>query len=390
MNNQVNGLYTNNPSGASVPNLRGLGPGSTLTLIDGRRMASGLAQGGADISSIPIDAIERIEVVTDSASAVYGSDAVAGVINVILKKNFTGATSSLSYGRATQGGGTEKRVSQLLGDGWGSGSVTLAVEHSDQDILDSSQRGFTSQSLSPTSLLPGLRTNSATLSASQQVTPSINGFVDGLYVSRDVDYFRTTPYFPDPQEYPTTFRKYSAASGVDVDLPQAWKGSVSLTVSEDFTDDQSFEFTEPVRSPILAEQIHGFSRGTEVNANGPLRLISAFPVGLAVGAAIGGVLQRPAGILRRPIALGGDGGRDIRYGFGELSVPIVDNGTLPGLRRLEFTVSGRIESYSDVGTSTVPKLGVIYGPSDSSSFGRPGERPSVPPISRTSMAFISW
>jgi iron complex outermembrane receptor protein len=95
-NSPVNSRYGDNPTGAMVPNLRGLGPGSTLTLIDGHRMASGLPGGGADIASIPIEAIERIEVLTDSASAIYGSEAVAGVVNVILKRNYDGAETSLS------------------------------------------------------------------------------------------------------------------------------------------------------------------------------------------------------------------------------------------------------------------------------------------------------
>lgn len=127
-NTLVNNRYANNPAGASVPDLRGLGPGSTLTLIDGHRMAAGLPGGGADISSIPLDAIDHIEVVTDSASAIYGSDAVAGVINVILKRDYQGAKTDLSYGLASQGGGTERRASQLFGTNWSGGNGMIAYE----------------------------------------------------------------------------------------------------------------------------------------------------------------------------------------------------------------------------------------------------------------------
>jgi iron complex outermembrane receptor protein len=127
-NSTVNSRFADNQSGASVPNLRGLGPGSTLVLIDGHRMASGLTGGGADIASIPLDAIDRIEVVTDSASAIYGSDAVAGVVNVILKKSYEGAITSLSYGLASQGGATEKRASQIFGTNRNSGGIVAAYE----------------------------------------------------------------------------------------------------------------------------------------------------------------------------------------------------------------------------------------------------------------------
>jgi iron complex outermembrane recepter protein len=81
-------------------NLRGLGAANTLVLINGRRMArSGNIRGseGYDLTGIPVAAIERVEVVTDGSSAIYGSDAVGGVINIILRKNFSGTEATLSY-----------------------------------------------------------------------------------------------------------------------------------------------------------------------------------------------------------------------------------------------------------------------------------------------------
>ncbi len=78
-----------NVSGASSFDLRGLGPSSTLTLIDGHRFAADGLGGAVDVSMIPVSAIQRIEVVTDGASAIYGSDAIAGVANFILRKTLT-------------------------------------------------------------------------------------------------------------------------------------------------------------------------------------------------------------------------------------------------------------------------------------------------------------
>ena len=88
--------------GAGV-SLRGLGAGSTLVLLNGRRMAPyGLADDGqkvfTDLSTIPMDAVERIEVLKDGASSIYGSDAIAGVVNIILRKDFTGVVVKASYG----------------------------------------------------------------------------------------------------------------------------------------------------------------------------------------------------------------------------------------------------------------------------------------------------
>src|SRR5690606_7738103 len=110
-----------NYSGGSTPNLRGLGPGSTLTLINGHRLGYDGLGGAVDISLIPLDALERIEVVMDGSSAVYGSDAIAGVVNFITRKDYTGARSTASIGSATQGGGLDRRFSQMFGHAWNEG-----------------------------------------------------------------------------------------------------------------------------------------------------------------------------------------------------------------------------------------------------------------------------
>jgi len=86
--------------GAAQVSLRGLGASRTLILIDGRRTpTSPILGGGQDLNSIPMAAVERIEVLTDGASAVYGSDAIAGVINIITRKDFEGIEFTYCVGR---------------------------------------------------------------------------------------------------------------------------------------------------------------------------------------------------------------------------------------------------------------------------------------------------
>jgi iron complex outermembrane receptor protein len=109
-------------AGGSGISLRGLTVGATLVLIDGHRMASyPLPDDGerdfVDISSIPIDAVERIEVLKDGASAVYGSDAIAGVVNVILKKQHQGGTLHAEIGSSYKGDGTTTHLSGIVGTG---------------------------------------------------------------------------------------------------------------------------------------------------------------------------------------------------------------------------------------------------------------------------------
>jgi len=106
--------------GASGISLRGLGAQSTLVLINGRRIAPyGLADDGqkvfADLNVIPLEAVERVEVLKDGASAIYGSDAIAGVVNVILRKNFQGTVAKASLGQSRYGDGTEKTASLTHG-----------------------------------------------------------------------------------------------------------------------------------------------------------------------------------------------------------------------------------------------------------------------------------
>jgi len=107
--------------GAGI-SLRGLGAGSTLVLLNGRRLAPfGLADDGqkvfTDLSTIPLEAVERIDVLKDGASAVYGSDAIAGVVNIILRKNFEGTVIKGTYGVSGEGDGAMRKGS--LTTGWG-------------------------------------------------------------------------------------------------------------------------------------------------------------------------------------------------------------------------------------------------------------------------------
>ena len=106
--------------GVSSVSLRGLGSQRTLVLINGRRVAGGgtiTDSTSVDINGIPLQAVERVEVLKDGASAIYGSDAIAGVINFIMRKDFQGAEVS-AYGGGTSGGGAgTRRIDALLGLG---------------------------------------------------------------------------------------------------------------------------------------------------------------------------------------------------------------------------------------------------------------------------------
>ncbi|WP_122464967.1 TonB-dependent receptor [Brevundimonas lutea] len=124
-------------------NLRGLGPDATLVLIDGRRLSGSGSQGEfSDLSAAPAAAVDRVDVLLDGASALYGSDAVAGVVNVILRDDYEGAESRLRVG-AAKGGAEEVQLSHLAGTEWSSGSALFSLEHRVQKGLNASDRPYT-------------------------------------------------------------------------------------------------------------------------------------------------------------------------------------------------------------------------------------------------------
>jgi iron complex outermembrane recepter protein len=140
------GTSDRNNNGNSSANLRGLGASSTLVLLNGRRVSTHGAKGNAvDLNSIPLAAVERVEVLKDGASSLYGTDAIGGVINFILRKDYQGAEVTGFVDVTQDGGGNIYRAS-ILG-GWGDiakdGYNLMASLTADrQQILKGSQRSF--------------------------------------------------------------------------------------------------------------------------------------------------------------------------------------------------------------------------------------------------------
>ncbi|KRB82889.1 hypothetical protein ASE00_12870 [Sphingomonas sp. Root710] len=138
--------FPNTGFGAGV-NLRGLGSDATLVLVNGRRVAGAGGRGDfTDLSSIPVGAIARIEILTDGASAIYGSDAVGGVVNMILKKDYEGAETRLRLGGVTKGGARDYQFGQLAGLRWPTGHVFASYEFSRREALPSAARRYTATS----------------------------------------------------------------------------------------------------------------------------------------------------------------------------------------------------------------------------------------------------
>jgi outer membrane receptor protein involved in Fe transport len=143
--------------GASTLDMRGLGPSRSLILIDGRRAQPVNAAMIVDVNTIPAAAIESVEVISGGAAATYGPDAMAGVVNFILKDNFEGIDIDLQTGATSVGDGDTSRLSVLMGGNFanGRGNAMIAIGYEDRDLAwsldrDFFMRGFTDPGTAPT------------------------------------------------------------------------------------------------------------------------------------------------------------------------------------------------------------------------------------------------
>jgi iron complex outermembrane receptor protein len=130
-------------AGIAMQDLRNLGSQRTLVLVNGRRFVGSSAGSTAvDTNLIPADWVERVEIITGGASAVYGADAVTGVVNFVLKKKYQGVALNAQYGTSEHGGFDKKFISLTGGTNFAGdrGNIAVAVEHSNQGALEFNNR----------------------------------------------------------------------------------------------------------------------------------------------------------------------------------------------------------------------------------------------------------
>jgi iron complex outermembrane receptor protein len=468
-----------NVSRGSGVNLRGIGPHATLTLIDGRRLpTAGSRSTFVDPSVVPTIALERLEVVADGASALYGSDAIAGVVNLITRRDFEGVEFNGRYGV-----GDDYDLNQygaIFGQPWSTGHLMIAAEHSERSNLHGSDRDFYTSDLrsrggrdqrsdicSPgtvtaggvtypipagqnganllpsdlvagpanrcddvkfTDILPEQSRNSALLSFKQELGGLVTLHLDGLYSKREFESSGgafgsvgaltvTVPAtnafnrFGAPvsvkyslldelgeKEVGGFAEVYSGTIGTEVRLPGSWRGDLSYTygmskdVSEDFhrTNNGALNAALADSNPATALNVFGDGannnpatlaaisnslfliggeneiKSTQLQFDGPLFALPGGEVRLAVGGEYrdegidSGVT---VGTLAAPLRLGNATERHLAAYYAEAFVPIVGSpNAVPGIQRLDLSLAGRYEDYSDFGTTTNPKYGVTWEP----------------------------
>ncbi len=141
-----NRALSNTPGSAAI-NLRGLGQDATLVLINGRRMSNypyplNSTDTFVDLNSIPLAAVERVEVLKDGASAIYGSDALAGVVNIILRQDYDSAEVSASYGVSSEGDADETRINFVKGISSDKSNITFVFDYFKRESFLLSDRSF--------------------------------------------------------------------------------------------------------------------------------------------------------------------------------------------------------------------------------------------------------
>lgn len=360
-----------NQYGVSGIDLRGLGPGTTLVLLNGRRL-SGSANGRVvDVSQIPLAAVSRIELLTDSASSVYGSDAVGGVVNFILLDKFEGLDARAGYGVTSDGALDEYRGSLTGGLNWSSGNIIASANYFSRSALTADERSFSRSVGGKYTLSTPQERVSAFVTAKQDLG-DISLTADGLYNRRTstFDLFRDlgtsggrryTQQSLYDQESETLFGSAGAT----------WRASSALTF-------------DLVGSYSRVNEALDLTQATTINNTLIQNTRIKFETWDITGRASGRLFDLPGGNLAFSLGGGANGEnmfnqvrsqrapaaatvtttrrqRRVYYGFGELNVPLIGAGmNVQGIHRLEANLSARYSDYSDFGNDFSPKIGVLW------------------------------
>jgi len=360
----VSGIF-NNLENSTAANLRGLGASSTLTLIDGHRVAASSFGTGVDLSMIPLSAIERVDVLTDGSSAVYGADAVGGVVNIILRKDFNGQETSARLDTLARGGGEVKQISQSAGRSWGTGGLLGVFQFDDSNAIRSDQRSFTAALPPPTDVYPATKRYSAVLSGHQFLRDSVEVFADALYQHNAGN--RSFTEGPT-QVIASSSNAASASAGIRWQPLGDWHLEGSGLFSRINT--LSSEIFTPAEPPYVNGQPYARAIDTikegDLKLDGTLWSSGSSSVKAAVGASY---RQEEFSAEEVFVNLTLPTSRHVRAVFAELYAPLIGTANgIPAIRKLDVSAAVRNDSYSDFGAKTNPRFGVFWAPIDQLGF----------------------
>jgi iron complex outermembrane recepter protein len=341
-------------------NLRGLGQRATLVLINGRRVAPSNTGSFVDVSLIPLGAIERVEILTDGASAIYGSDAVGGVVNFILRDGFDGIETSLTAGTATQGDGDVLQMAATAGTSWSSGGAMLSYEFRAEDEILARDRDFTINLTPSTSLLPRERRHSLFGNLHQDLGPDLRAELSGSFAQRETQRSYFFAGSPVPVDQSAEAQSISLAGTLDYALGADWNVRLAGGYSVTRTDQQQVQTGGQglVNDRFTRNEIADVG----LKVDGRLFELPAGPVRLAFGVEGRRESYRDR-FATRTVNVPTDISRDVGALYAEAQVPIFSAANRrPGFERLVFTAAGRFEHYEDFGSTFDPKVGLLWSP----------------------------
>lgn len=370
-----------NANGASTFNLRGVGPNATLTLLNGNRFAHTGVSSVIDVSAIPVSAVERIEIVTDGASATYGADAVAGVVNILLKRDYDGVSAMARVGASTDGGNVQQQYGLLGGRSWSSGGLLAAYDYSRSTAIHAGDRDYAGAANPQTTLFPAIARHSLLLSGHQAIGPDVTLAADLLYKKSRLRSATGYSLTIAPDQFGLDNLSTSEIFGIAPSLTADLGGDWRFKASGFFGTDRTGGFTDLYFGGDLLQRTdkHFFNRNLALEAGfqGPLFELPAGDIRIAFG---GGARRNhffaasPTGDIERR--------RDNIFAYGELLVPITSPAQeIAGLHRLSLSGALRFEDYSDAANIVTPKLGVVWEPVKvlrlGASWGRSFKMPTL-------------
>ena len=372
VSSDVGGGDNANGAGASAINLRGLGVEATLVLLNGRRVASGGGLGNfVDVSAIPVAAIDRVEIVADGASAVYGSDAVSGVVNIILRSDYQGAETQLNYDIVTDGGASTVRIGQTFGFSGSRANGLVTYQYSDTDPLESTDKDFSEDSPQPNDLTPSTKINSIFASVGLNVNEKIRLSADLYSNGRKTEQFSASQLLEPTASFTKVISDQRGATGsIELDWSNGWNAELIGTFSESELENDSTRFDIALTTNQPSEY-KTYSIDSIVHSELPS--FSQKPSRLAFGGHF-----RAEEINSSRIATDDSStiisresvrDREVLAVYGELYTPIIaQSDSIPAIASLAIIGAIRYDEYDDVGSSTNPRVGVIWSPIDDLSI----------------------
>ncbi|MDF0543805.1 TonB-dependent receptor [Sphingobium sp. H39-3-25] len=370
-------------SASSSINLRGLGGDATLTLLNGHRLAYNGAFQAIDVSAIPIAALDRIEVIADGSSALYGSDAVAGVANIILKRDFQGFNTSARWAAATEGGSKQQQYSIVGGTVWSTGGFIAAYDFERDTAVQSSKRSYAATLAPGLTLYPALKRHNVVVAGHQSLTDSLVFKLDAHYNHRTSSnsYALTSAGMPTVSGGVATSSStsFSVSPSLSLSLPSRWNVELAGVYSQDRAHYGTDSYFGGAVSSTRGCYCNEFTT-VEINADGPL---FSLPGGDAKAALGGGYRSNRLHAFRTlGTAQNIDVSQDAVYGFGEVSFPIVSpSQQIPFINKLVLSAAVRYEKYPGIDEVATPKIGGIFSPSPDidikGSWGRSFRAPTL-------------